>query len=127
MMSRAFKTRRFQRWARRAGLADSTLWQAVREMQAGLVDADLGGSLLKKRVPLPGRGKRGSVRTLVAYRRSGHWFFLFGFQKNEREDLPEHALQTLRDEGGVLLALGDGPLEELLRSGTLMEIENAKA
>ena len=54
-------------------------------MECGLIDADLGGGIIKKRVPLPGRGKSGSVRTLVASKRNGKWFFLYGFEKNDKE------------------------------------------
>jgi len=56
-------------------------------MIAGLVDADLGGGLLKKRIGLPGRGRRGGARLIVATRRSDRWFFLAGYSKAEREDL----------------------------------------
>ena len=64
-MRRALKTRHFTRWMRKTGLADTALCAAVDEMVRGLVDADLGGGVVKKRVPLPGRGKSGSTRTLV--------------------------------------------------------------
>ena len=64
---RIFKTRWFQRWAKKEGLADEVLLTAVREMEQGLVDADLGGSVYKKRVPIQERGKRGGVRTLLAF------------------------------------------------------------
>lgn len=61
-----FKTRTFARWSRKAGLPDRTLCAAVAEIAAGLVDADLGGNVYKKRVPVPGRGKSGGARVLVA-------------------------------------------------------------
>ena len=51
---------------RKSGLSDDALSAAVSEMASGLVDADLGGYLVKKRVPLPGKGKRGGARTIVA-------------------------------------------------------------
>ena len=50
MQRRVFKTRTFARWSRRAALPDQTLCAAVEEIAAGLVDADLGGNVLKKRV-----------------------------------------------------------------------------
>jgi hypothetical protein len=62
---------------RKAGLTDQALCQAVSEMSQGLIDADLGGNVVKKRVPLPGRGKRGGARTIVATNRGDRWFFLF--------------------------------------------------
>lgn len=60
-MTRACKTRHFQRWIRKTELTDAALCEAVGEMAAGLVDADLGGGVLKKRVGLAGRGKRGGA------------------------------------------------------------------
>ena len=71
-----FKTRHFNRWARKVGLADRALCQAVEEMVQGLIDADLGGSIIKKRVGLAGRGRRGGARTLVATNKNDRWFFV---------------------------------------------------
>ncbi|MCU0754187.1 MAG: type II toxin-antitoxin system RelE/ParE family toxin [Xanthomonadales bacterium] len=67
---------------RKTALSDAALAEAVREMIAGLIDADLGGGVVKKRVRLPGHGKRGSTRTMVATNRDDRWFFVFGFAKN---------------------------------------------
>jgi hypothetical protein len=60
---------------RKAGLTDQTLYRAVAEMAEGLVDADLGGNVVKKRVALPGQGKRGGARTIVATNWGDRWFF----------------------------------------------------
>ena len=66
---------------RKTELSNDALRQAVQEMSNGLIDADLGGHVLKKRIALPGRGKRGSTRTLVATNRDDKCFFVFGFKK----------------------------------------------
>ena len=84
---RVFQTRPFSRWAKDFELTDEDLCRAVEEMVAGLVDADLGGGLVKKRIRLAGRGKRGGARVIVATRRSDRWFFVFGFAKNDRESI----------------------------------------
>lgn len=60
-MSRIFRTRTFSRWMRKIGFTDGALRGAVSEMDKGLVDADLGGHVLKKRIALPGQGKRGGA------------------------------------------------------------------
>ena len=86
-MSRVFKTRSFDRWMRKTALTDEALCAAVREMIQGLIDGDLGGGVVKKRVGLAGRGKRGGARTLVATNRGNRWFFVFGFEKNERANI----------------------------------------
>lgn len=86
-MNRIFKTRYFQRWKRKTVLTDDALCTAVCEMTKGLIDADLGGGVVKKRVGLAGRGKRGGARILVATNRDSRWFFVFGFEKSERSNI----------------------------------------
>ena len=78
-MRRVFKTRYFSRWMRKTELSDELLFAAVTEMAQGLIDADLGGGIVKKRVGLSGRGKRGGARTLVATNKANRWFFVYGF------------------------------------------------
>ena len=68
---------------RKAGLSDDVLCKAVDEMANGLVDADLGGYVVKKRVALAGQGKRSGARIIVATKLADRWFLLFGFGKNE--------------------------------------------
>ena len=94
-MRRVFKTRFFARWLRKTDLDDAALCRAVSEMERGLIDADLGGGVFKKRVALPGRGKSGSARTLVATHRGDRWFFVFGFEKNIRANV------SAKETGGV--------------------------
>jgi hypothetical protein len=60
---------------RKSELTDEALIQAVTEMHRGLIDADLGCGLVKKRIGIAGRGKRGGVRTLVATNKDDRWFF----------------------------------------------------
>ncbi|HEX7326005.1 MAG TPA: type II toxin-antitoxin system RelE/ParE family toxin [Rhodanobacteraceae bacterium] len=121
-MSRSFKTRTFQRWLRKSGLTDDALVDAVIEMERGLVDADLGGHLVKKRVALPQRGKRGSTRTIVGTNFQGRWFFLYGFEKSERSNIDQRELGALQGVARDLLALGDEQIEAAIRDGTLLEI-----
>lgn len=86
-MTRIFKTHTFSRWMKSVELTDELLSNAIFEMQNGLIDADLGGGVVKKRIALAGRGKSGSARTLLATNKNDRWFFLFGFEKNERENI----------------------------------------
>lgn len=69
---RIFKNKAFNRWAAKEGLDDDALRATVDEMDRGLLDADLGEHVIKKRVAVGGRGKSGGVRTLLAYRAIKH-------------------------------------------------------
>ncbi len=121
-MKRVFKTRHFARWMRKTELSDDALCAAVVEMAQGLIDADLGGGVVKKRVGLSGRGKRGGARTLVATNRGNQWFFVFGFEKNERANISDDALEALKDIAEQLLAMTGKQLDEAMNDGSLTEI-----
>lgn len=121
-MRRVFKTRHFARWMRKTDLTDAALCEAVHEMVDGLIDADLGGDVVKKRVALPGRGKRGGARTLVATRKASRWFFVFGFEKNERANVTPTELEALQTLAGSLLGLSGDELDLAVEDGALQEI-----
>jgi hypothetical protein len=121
-MPSAYKTRYFSRWARHAGLSDAALARAVAQMQAGLIDADLGAGVVKKRVALPGRGKSGGARTIVATNWAGRWFFLFGYEKNAQDNIGDKALRALQGVAADLLNLDDDGIAQAIRAGELQEI-----
>ena len=121
-MKRVFKTRHFSRWMRKTELTDSGLCAAVVEMAQGLIDADLGGSIVKKRIRLAGRGKRGGARTLVATNRGNRWFFVYGFEKNDRANIADDELEALQGIAEQLLAKTGRQLDEAVNDGSLQEI-----
>lgn len=121
-MRRVFKTRHFSRWMRKTELSDRALCQAVEEMARGLIDADLGGSIAKKRVGLAGRGKRGGARTLIATNKGNRWFFVFGLEKNERANISEEELEALQNVAADLLARTARQLNEAIEDDSLQEI-----
>ncbi|MES9859004.1 MAG: type II toxin-antitoxin system RelE/ParE family toxin [Sedimenticola sp.] len=112
----------FSRWAEKEGLSDVGLQTAVEELVNGLVDADLGGYVYKKRVGLAGRGKRGGVRTLIAFRIKDKAFFLYGFAKNARANISDKELKALRLLAGELLGYTDVALGKALKAGELIEV-----
>jgi len=121
-MERSFKVKTFERWMRKVGLTDAMLRVAVEEMSRGLIDASLGGHLVKKRVARTGFGKRGGYRTIVAKKVDQHWFFLFGFEKSERSNIDQVELRVLQEIGETLLAFTEAELNGALQSGELLEI-----
>ena len=119
----AFKTKAFARWADGEGLGDEARVAAVAEMQQGLIDARLGGQVVKKRVALPGRGKRGSTRTLVAFRQGDKAFFVYGFAKNQRGNINDKELRALKLLAKELLNYPAASLARAMKAGELIEIE----
>ncbi|MCX7692109.1 type II toxin-antitoxin system RelE/ParE family toxin [Tepidimonas taiwanensis] len=123
-MRRVFRTRTFTRWMRKTGLTDDALCAAVTEMAQGLIDADLGGHVVKKRIALPGQGKRGGARTLVATKLADRWFFLYGFGKNERTNIDLDELRVLQEVAKEFLAFDEHQLGTALAAGEIVEVCN---
>ena len=123
-MKRVFKTRHFSRWMRKTELTDTALCAAVIEMVQGLIDADLGGGVVKKRVGLAGRGKRGGARTLVVTNKGDRWFFVFGFEKNDRANIADDELEALQGIAAQLLVLTDLQLDAAVEDSSPKEFCN---
>lgn len=105
-------------------MTDASLCRAVAEMAQGLIDADLGGHVVKKRIALPGQGKRGGARAIVATRLADRWFFLYGFGKNERANIGKEELRMLQELARDLLAFDDRQLAHAVSVGEIMEVDN---
>lgn len=121
---RVFKTKTFDRWAAKVGVTDTALLKAVADIECGLIDADLGSNLFKQRVALPGRGKRGSTRTLLATRLVGTLYFLFRFEKRERDNITQRELGIYQSLASTLVVLSHAQIETALKANELMEVQH---
>ena len=121
-MKRVLKTRTFCRWQRKTGLQDKMLRRAIEEMENGLIGADLGGDVFKKRIALPGGGKSGGARTLIATNKLDRWIFIYGFEKNERDNITQSELVFLQWIAHDLLNCSDDALMSAIAQGELEEL-----
>jgi hypothetical protein len=121
---RTFKTKWFARYARQEKLADSSLGEAVLRANRGLVDADLGGHLIKQRVARSGEGRSGGYRVLIAFEASKRAVFLLGFAKNERDNISGKELESLKRIGAQWLAADAGFIERSIEEGVLVEMSH---
>lgn len=119
---RIYKNKAFSKWAIKVGLKDSVLRNAVEEMERGLIDAKLGGRVVKKRVAVSGKGKSGGVRTLLAYKAETKAFFIYGFAKNVRANIKADELKALKLYAATLLGYSNKELDKAVKSGVLIEV-----
>ena len=119
---RTFKTKPFARFAHREGIADDALCDAVERAARGLVDADLGGGVIKQRITRRGQGRSGGFRTIVVFRRGARAFFVYGFAKSGRENLRRDELETYRLLAGEYLGLDRSGLAAALAVGAIIEV-----
>jgi len=122
---RAFKTKWFARFAKREAIADEALREAIERAERGLIDADLGGGLIKQRVARPGSGRSGGYRTIIAYRSGNRAVFLDGFAKNEQDNIPAEELAELRVIAQNWLNAGPQTIRNAMENGLLLEMNYA--
>ncbi len=119
---RIFKTKWFARFARKEPINDDMLIAAVREIEKGLNDGELGWGLIKKRVARAGEGKRGGYRTIVVYRAGSRSVFVYGFPKSARANLSPRELDAYRKLAQIFLGFSDADMEKALKEGEVEEV-----
>jgi hypothetical protein len=120
---RIFKSRWFQRFAKREGITDSALEDAANRAGRGLIDADLGGEVIRQRIARPGHGKSKGYRAIVFFRRGARAFFMYGFPKSQRANIDDHELKQFKAAAKHVLALSERQLAELIERGDFVEIK----
>lgn len=118
-----FKSKWFSKWAEKEGLTDNALQDAILEMEGGLVDGELGGHVYKKRAAIHDQGKRGGLRTIVAFKMGDKSFFMFGFAKNQRENISAKELKALKLMAKELLGYSNLQLNKAVKSGELIKVK----
>lgn len=119
---RTFKTRPFTRFAVKAGITDVALCRSVEEAERGLIAANLGGGLIKQRVARAGQGKSGGFRIMLVLKTGDRVIFVYGFAKNEKDNISMDELAALKKLAQELLAYNDAALSRATACGVLVEV-----
>ncbi len=122
--TRIYKNRWFEKFANREGISDATLVAAIDQANRGLIDADLGGGLIKQRVAREGGGKSGGYRTLVFFRHEERAIFAFGFAKSDKANLSAAELKVYKQAAKIVLALTQAQIDFEVREERLFEVND---
>ena len=123
---KVYKNKPFARFARRANITDEELWMAALQANDGIVDADLGGGVIKQRIARPGEGKSGGSRTIILFRRGDRAVYVFGFEKKDMANISKSDVVAFREYAGIYLNYGVAEIEKLVEVGTLYQISAPK-
>jgi hypothetical protein len=121
-----FKTKHFSKWANKSKIADVCLLKASEELEKGLFAANLGGNIFKIRISRESKGKSSGFRTILAYIKNVRVIFLYGFSKNERDNISKNELDAFKTLGKDYLALNPVQLEYAEKTGILIPLEETK-
>lgn len=122
--TRIYKNRWFAKFATREGISDATLVAAIEQANRGMLDADLGGGLIKQRVAREGGGKSGGYRTLVFFRHGERAIFAFGFAKSDKANLSAVELRTYKQAAKIVLTLTQAQIDTEVREGRMFEVND---
>ena len=119
---RIFTNAWFRRFARREKIDNKTMQAAVARADRSLIEADLGGGVIKQRIARPGKGKSGGYRTIIIFRQGEKAFFIYGYAKSKRSNIEQDEVEVFRKAARELLALSDTKIMQLIENGALTEV-----
>jgi hypothetical protein len=119
---RVFKNAWFGRFARKEKISAEVLWEAVDRAEKGLVDADLGGGVIKQRIARPGESKSKGYRSIVLYRKGDKAFFVYGFPKSDLGNIRDDEQEQFKKAAKSILALSDEQIRQLIENGQFEEV-----
>lgn len=123
-LMKIIKTKLFSKWAIKNNIKDKSLFNAGLEIASDNYEANYGGGVIKKRVANKGRGKSGSVRTIVAFKKGNDCFFVYGFEKNTKSNISQNEEKAIKLVAKTLFTYTDNELSQLIDDGALIEVSD---
>jgi hypothetical protein len=115
-------TKPFARFARKARIREADLWETARLANAGVIDPDLGGGVIKQRIARAGEGRSGGTRSIILFRFKGRAVFVFGFEKKDLGNIKTNELEAFKELADVILGYSDAEIARRVVDGALIEI-----
>ena len=119
---RAFKGVWFAKFARKQRISDAVLCEVVARGEAGLIDADLGGGVIKQRIARPGSGRSGGYRIVIFFRVGTRAVFAFGFAKSDLDNISAGDERDLKETAKLTLSFSDEEMDGLIAQGEFEEV-----
>lgn len=119
-----YKNKSFARFARKARITDAELWKAAQLANDGLIDADLGGGVVKQRIARAGQGKSGGSRSIILFRRNERAVYVYGFEKKDLANITSNDLDAFRELAAVVLGYTEAEMAGFVKGEVFFKIEN---
>jgi hypothetical protein len=119
---RIYANRWFAKFAAKEDIGNASLIEAVRRIEDGLIDADLGSGLIKQRIARRGEGRSGGYRSILVFRSGERAIFVFAFAKSAKANLNAAELKVYRKAAAILLQLAEDQIEAEVKAGRLVEV-----
>jgi len=113
----------FCKWAKKSKITNKSLLSTIEDIDSGSI-VDLGSGLYKIRVPRPNQGKSGGFRTLIIYKKRGLALFVYGFAKNERDNISSTELSFFKKQARLILNFNQGQINHAIKCEEFIRLEN---
>jgi len=120
---RILKNKPFSQWAKKLRITDKTLATAINEMVDGLYEANLGGHIYKKRIPLGHRGKSAGARTIIAFKMHDKAVFIYGFSKSEKSNITKKEEEALKELAKAYFNYDERQINKAIKENVLLEVQ----
>lgn len=121
-MTRIFQNKPFKRFADKEGIKNSDLQKAISNAEQGLIDADLGGGVIKQRIACHNKGKSSGYRTIIILKKGDKAFFVHGFAKSDKANIDNEELTAFKELAKLYLSYSDSELKNVIIDKKLIEI-----
>ncbi len=118
-----YKSKSFTRFQKKARITDTDLWSAALAADSGVMDADLGGGVIKQRIARTGEGKSGGSRSIILFRRGSRAVYVYGFEKKDRPNIRADELEAFRNLAAIVLSYTDAELAKRVSDGALLQVK----
>ncbi len=120
---KVYKNKLFNRFAKQENISNAHLLEAVDRAENGQIDANLGGGVIKQRIARQGRGKSSGYRTIVLFKKGEKFFFVYGFAKNERDNISAVELKAFKELANEMLNYSEDVVKMSVKQGKLIEVK----
>jgi len=84
----------------------------------------LGSGLYKVRIKRKYQGKSGGYRTLLVFKKEKLTLYVYGFSKNERDNIDQDELKLFKKLSKDILSMNDKELSNQIKSGSFIDLED---
>ena len=121
-----YKNKAFARFGKKARITDCDLWKAAQLANKGVIDADLGGGVIKQRIARAGEGKSGGSRSIILFRKGDRAVYVYGFEKKDLANIRPDELEAFRELAKVILGYSRAEIENMVKLGALFKVQESE-
>jgi hypothetical protein len=122
-MLSVYKNKPFARFAKKARISDADLWKTACLANEGMIDAHLGGGVIKQRIARAGEGKSGGSRSIILFKKDDRAVYVYGFEKKDLANIRSNELEAFRELAEVILGYTKAEIMKRVQDGALFVVE----